>query len=433
MKCYKLVFDFKVWKKNSGNFFILFFIMFQIPAIIHFTFISGFSRVYSFLNQFTYGLKSNPPIKKNTKNTNKKVKSKPNLTSSSTTNIKLNQKEIQIPLNKNEVSPSIINSKDDNENGVINDNNKNSNSNNKNIDKISEVNSTKVIESPESAIKAHSKSAKLPILSENTNNENRIESQSSRNENFISSNTLQEKEIVHQTDEEISSFDDEEIDYLQLNDAIYFDNRTFIYFLWRVTKKKVIFIKPFTDISVFEPFILRIIILLFYIAWYFVFVCLFYTDKYFGKRYLTKKNLDLGYILSHEIGISVLSGLISSIIGILFDYLLIMKYNFDSLIRYEKNNDDFLAKLSKQMKNYKLRVFIFFIINIIFMFFFWYYISSFCAVFPKTQWQMIIITIIAFIFGAIFQFIFVLIICGLRYIGLKLNNEICYKISKLLL
>jgi isoleucyl-tRNA synthetase len=57
------------------------------------------------------------------------------------------------------------------------------------------------------------------------------------------------------------------------------------------------------------------------------------------------------------------------------------------------------------------------------MFFFWYYISSFCAVFPKTQWQMIIITIIAFIFGAIFQFIFVLIICGLRYIGLKFNNE----------
>ena len=38
MKCYKLVFDFKVWKKNSGNFFILFFIMFQIPAIIHFTY-----------------------------------------------------------------------------------------------------------------------------------------------------------------------------------------------------------------------------------------------------------------------------------------------------------------------------------------------------------------------------------------------------------
>ena len=170
-------------------------------------------------------------------------------------------------------------------------------------------------------------------MSENTNNENRIESQSSRNENFISSNTLQEKEIVHQTDEEI--------DYLQLNDAIYFDNRTFIYFLWRVTKKKVIFIKPFTDISVFEPFTMRIIVLLFYIAWYFVFVCLFYTDKYFGKRYLTKKNLDLGYILSHEIGISILSGLISSIIGILFDYLLIMKYNFDSLIRYEKSNDDF--------------------------------------------------------------------------------------------
>ena len=99
----------------------------------------------------------------------------------------------------------------------------------------------------------------------------------------------------------------------------------------------------------------------------------------------------------------------------------------------KKNNDDFLAKLSKQMKNYKLRVFIFFIINIIFMFFFWYYISSFCAVFPKTQWQMIIITIIAFIFGVIVQFVFALIIAGLRYLGLKYSNQICYKISKVLL
>ena len=156
-------------------------------------------------------------------------------------------------------------------------------------------------------IKEHSKSAKLPILNENANNENLMGSQSSRNENFISSNTLQEKVIVNQTDEDIKDFDDEEIDYLKLNDAIDFDNRTFKYFLWRVTKKKVIFIKPFTDISVFEPFTMRIIVLLFYIAWYFVFVCLFYTDKYFSKRYLTKKNLDLGYILSHEIGISVLS------------------------------------------------------------------------------------------------------------------------------
>ena len=48
-------------------------------------------------------------------------------------------------------------------------------------------------------------------MSENTNYENRIESQSSRNKNFISTNTLQEKVIDNQTDEEITSFDDEEM------------------------------------------------------------------------------------------------------------------------------------------------------------------------------------------------------------------------------
>jgi hypothetical protein len=249
-----------------------------------------------------------------------------------------------------------------------------------------------------------------------------------------SSNILQEKIIKeNQTYAEVESFDDDEFDYLKLNDAIEFDQRKFIYILLRMCKKKIIFIRPITEISVFESFPLKIVILLFYLAWYFVFVCIFYKDKYFGKRYYTKKYLNLGYILSNELGISVLSAFIASIIGFLFDYLLVVQNKFVILIRYEKNQEQLLLKLSKQMKIYKLRILIFFGVNIIFMFFFWYYISSFCAVFPKTQWEMIIITVIAFIFGALFQFIFALIITGLRFIGLKYKEKYTYKISQVLL
>ena len=85
------------------------------------------------------------------------------------------------------------------------------------------------------------------------------------------------------------------------------------------------------------------------------------------------------------------------------------------------------------MQTYKIKLIIVLVVNCILMLFFWYYISSFCAVFPKTQAEIIAITIIAIIFGVIFQFIFALIIAGLRYVGLKYNQRIIYRISQILL
>ena len=85
------------------------------------------------------------------------------------------------------------------------------------------------------------------------------------------------------------------------------------------------------------------------------------------------------------------------------------------------------------MKTYKTKLILFFIFSGLFMFFFWYYISSFCAVFPKTQSEMVIISIFALIFGIVFQLIFSLIISILRFIGLKCRVNFIYKVSQILL
>ena len=103
------------------------------------------------------------------------------------------------------------------------------------------------------------------------------------------------------------------------------------------------------------------------------------------------------------------------------------------MIRYEKNHDQFLKKAKSEMQKYKIKLIIVLVVNCILMLFFWYYISSFCAVFPKTQAEIIAITIIAIIFGVIFQFIFALIIAGLRYVGLKYKQSIIYRISQILI
>ena len=446
MKCYKLVFSWKYSSKNPGSYIVVFFILFQGGGVVYYFLISGFNRIYGFLNQFTYGIKdtepnaslsqSNPP-----KRSKKKLRTKDSNFSVQFNQININEHGLKNNNSKNE-------NEDDNEeeeyeedgssknDDIKKENTQTFNSTKNNFtlkaDKNSEVYSDS---NPNNSIKKHSKSCltnNLPILS----NKESIEVDSNTNYNIIpnSSNVLTKKKTyVPNEDEEIESFDDDEIDYLQLNDAIDFDNRTFLYFFWRMCKKKVIFIKPFSDISVFEPFPIRITTLIFYITWYFVFSCLFFKDKFFAKRYGTKKFLSLGYILSHEIGICILSGFLSSIVGFLFDYFLSVKSKFVALIRYEKNHDQFLKKAKSEMQKYKIKLIIVLVVNCILMLFFWYYISSFCAVFPKTQAEIIAITIIAIIFGVIFQFIFALIIAGLRYVGLKYKQSIIYRISQILI
>ena len=85
------------------------------------------------------------------------------------------------------------------------------------------------------------------------------------------------------------------------------------------------------------------------------------------------------------------------------------------------------------MKCYKIKLIFFFILNFILMIFFWYYVSSFCAVYVGTQYAMITAAIFALFFGIIYQAIFALIITILRHIGLKMNINICYKVSQVLL
>ena len=113
----------------------------------------------------------------------------------------------------------------------------------------------------------HHNSQKLAMLSTkpiHLGSEKLIESKTNINTN--STQILRRKEYTEPDDAEVESFDEDEIDYLKLTDAVYYDKRSFLYFWWRVLKRKVIILRPFTDISVFEPFSIRITAFFFYLA-----------------------------------------------------------------------------------------------------------------------------------------------------------------------
>ena len=73
---------------------------------------------------------------------------------------------------------------------------------------------------------------------------------------------------------------------------------------------------------------------------------------------------------------------------------------------------------------------IFYIVGIILLIVFWYFITSFCAIFHYTQNHLFLNAFISFCFSMIYPFIYLLIPALFRYLALKKNYEIFYCLSQ---
>ena len=95
----------------------------------------------------------------------------------------------------------------------------------------------------------------------------------------------------------------------------------------------------------------------------------------------------------------------------------------------------FTDRMHKEIKCMKIKFILFFTFSFIFLIFFWYYLSVFCAVYKKTQIILIKDTIISFCLSLIYPFILNLLPGIFRLISLrnsKRNKSCLYKISTLI-
>ena len=82
-----------------------------------------------------------------------------------------------------------------------------------------------------------------------------------------------------------------------------------------------------------------------------------------------------------------------------------------------------------------IKFFLFFIFSLLFLSFFWYYISCFCAVYPNTQYALINDTLISFSFPFVYQLFIYLVPGIIRIPSLKGGNnkgKYKYNFSKIL-
>ena len=104
-----------------------------------------------------------------------------------------------------------------------------------------------------------------------------------------------------------------------------------------------------------------------------------------------------------------------------------------NLLELKNANGLTFDKVEEIKRCLKIKYIIFFILSIFFLILFWYYLSSFCAIYQNTQIYLIKNVLISFSLSFIFPLIINLFPCSLRLYSLKNgNNECIYKFSKII-
>ena len=138
------------------------------------------------------------------------------------------------------------------------------------------------------------------------------------------------------------------------------------------------------------------------------------------------------YNLLYQIPQIICSSLISSILNILLKLLALSEKNILELKKI-KIIEIINNKYNNDIKFLYYKFISFFIISFIFLLFFWYYISSFCAVYENTQIHLIKDTLISFGLSMIYPLGIYLIPGIFRILSLKSKGrEKMYKFRQII-
>ena len=155
---------------------------------------------------------------------------------------------------------------------------------------------------------------------------------------------------------------------------------------------------------------------------------LFFTEATIHKIYKDKGSYKLGFYLPKII----LSFLFTHIIIIIIKYIFLSERNILNVKKKEKY-EEASEEADKAKRCIITKYILFYIIGTGFLVLFWFYLSSFCAVFQNTQIFLIINTFISLGISFLYPFFINFIPSILRKISLNnTNNECIYKTSKVI-
>ena len=222
----------------------------------------------------------------------------------------------------------------------------------------------------------------------------------------------------------ILDYNDYEINTIPFREAVENDKRTFSQYYISLIKIKHILIFTFNQKKDYNSKAIKLCLFFMHLVLFILINVLFFNDSLMHKIYEKKGK----YLLSETLPRIIYSTIISSIIIIALKKVLLSQQNILE-IKHEKIKHNLNARVLIALKRIKIKLICFFVFGILFLIFFWYYISCFCAVYINTQIYLIKNSLLSFSISLIYPFIYCLLPGILRVASLKGPGECLYKIS----
>ena len=220
---------------------------------------------------------------------------------------------------------------------------------------------------------------------------------------------------------------------LDFEEAKKLDKRSCSKSLSRIIGKKVIFFSPFSKSYKFESCSIKIMMFLLQLMIISALICLFFKDKFISERYKKKKSIGFGFTFKQMWIYCILIALITSFIVYIFCAIIDNGKNFKKCIQNNIDVKKVSSNIKKVMRNYKIKIIIFMILCFILMGLLWYYVSTFCGLFSKTQKAWFYSLLISIFFILIIQIFYAIILGCLRHKSLKQDNIALYNIIYVLI
>jgi hypothetical protein len=250
------------------------------------------------------------------------------------------------------------------------------------------------------------------------------------NKNIYSTpRTMKSKENQNSTERQLNSkktvkpkiIVEEDIDYEEMNyfNAIYEDKRSILSITYASFLSKVEIIKILFLSKKFDILYISISSFLFGIIVDFTINAFLFSDVIISQKYKSGNN-KLRFITSESLSI------LSDILGNIFCFFLFQLINFhialEILQKEIKINYKIVKKFVKCERIIKIRLFIYFFLQFLFLCFFMYYIIIFCSLYKYSQLALFKNYLFGVITHIIYSLVISLVISILRFISLKYKN-----------
>ena len=275
----------------------------------------------------------------------------------------------------------------------------------------------------EKLIKSHNSLSSTKLEFKNTNIFINIEKNKKKRKNSFKEPNIYKNEKTFS----LIKYKDCELNSFNFQKAIIYDKRTFCQYYLSLIISNNLLLFSFYPVNDYNLKIIKISLFFLSFDIYFFVNSLFFTFSSIHQIYE-----DGGvYNISYFIPKIIISFFISYYIIVLIKYFSLSQKNLLEL-NNEENMNEANDKGSKIRRCLNIKYIVFYVMSFIFLTFFWYYLSSFCAVYKNSQFYAIKNTLISFGISLLYPFFFNLVPCIFRFVSLKNNNECIYKINQII-